>query len=89
MMYFARVQRSRRSEITWRFHRPFMTFLAQWPQNGDRTKSVQQNNVAGIQRRAATQLHPLLSCRYIKEKYCNSGIAMFLSVEWKHLEMAL
>jgi hypothetical protein len=66
-----------------------MTFLAQWPKNDDGEKSDQQNNVAGIQSRAVTQLHPLLSGRYIMEKYCNSGIAMFLPKLWKHPEMAL
>jgi len=64
-----------------------MTFPAGWPKNGGEEIRDQQTRLKSVQGTAATQLHPLLSGRYIKEKYCNSGIAMFLRRPGKRLEM--
>jgi hypothetical protein len=64
-------------EFTSAFHRAFMRSRARWPKNVKGTKA----NVEALFPTGGKELDLLLTSfeceRYIKEKYCNSGIPMF------------
>jgi hypothetical protein len=64
-----------------------MTFRGCWPKNDYGSISEGHNQVTRALDHAEFGLRPFLCERYIMEKYCNSGIAMFLIRAFQQIQL--